>query len=84
LVKLKREGDQAVVHGRRGRRSNRKLDEEEPGPGGSDPGAREISGVRPDAGQRIPGHAGCSLCASRHQQPVILVHHRKRAFVPFQ
>ena len=27
LVKLKREGDQAVVHGRRGRRSNRKLDE---------------------------------------------------------
>jgi transposase len=28
LVKLKREGDQAVVHGRRGRRSNRKLDEQ--------------------------------------------------------
>ena len=27
LVKLKREGDQAVVHGRRGKRSNRKLDE---------------------------------------------------------
>src|ERR1017187_7944441 len=27
LVKLKKEGDQAVVHGRRGRRSNRKLDE---------------------------------------------------------
>jgi hypothetical protein len=27
LVKLKNEGDQAVVHGRRGRRSNRKLDE---------------------------------------------------------
>jgi transposase len=27
LVKLKREGDQAVVDGRRGRRSNRKLDE---------------------------------------------------------
>ena len=26
-VKLKREGDQAVVHGRRGQRSNRKLDE---------------------------------------------------------
>src|SRR5271168_748699 len=28
LVKLKREGDQAVIHGRRGKRSNRKLDEE--------------------------------------------------------
>jgi hypothetical protein len=27
LVKLKREGDQAVVHGRRGKRSNHKLDE---------------------------------------------------------
>jgi transposase len=27
LVKLKREGDQAVVHGRRGKRSNRKLSE---------------------------------------------------------
>jgi len=27
LVKLKKEGDRAVVHGRRGRRSNRKLDE---------------------------------------------------------
>jgi hypothetical protein len=27
LIKLKREGDQAVVHGRRGQRSNRKLDE---------------------------------------------------------
>lgn len=27
LVKLKREGDRAVVHGRRGKRSNRKLDE---------------------------------------------------------
>jgi hypothetical protein len=27
LVRLKREGDQAVIHGRRGKRSNRKLDE---------------------------------------------------------
>ena len=27
LVELKREGDQAVIHGRRGKRSNRKLDE---------------------------------------------------------
>jgi len=27
LVKLKREGDQAIIHGRRGRRSNRKLEE---------------------------------------------------------
>ena len=27
LVKLKGEGDQAIIHGRRGKRSNRKLDE---------------------------------------------------------
>ena len=66
LVKLNREGDQAVVHGRRGKRSNRKVEREEPGQGGGDFGTKEVSRVRSHAGQRVSEQAPPDHSQSRN------------------
>ena len=55
LHALKKRGDKAVVHGLRGKPSNRKIEESDRARGGEDPVGAGISRIRADVGGGVSG-----------------------------